>query len=225
MRQAGVPVIGLVVLVLAAGCASAPIDPSASTSASAPSTAPGGHLLNATPVLANATTSTLHLWAPPELGLALANHTIATPKGATYAAQSFAWNTTFHARANLTDAMVDLWLRVTGSQAQAGHTDPGCTVAVSYTFMLNGTARSVDGGCGSAGFGVVPPGDHEIRFGAPPASFATPIAIWPKDGVTVTLTLYLESPNLGVTCFILEAPGADSSVTFAGLNETVPAPR
>lgn len=169
---------------------------------------------------ANVTTDRLHLLEPPLLGLRIANHTVLTPKGATYQAQTFFWNTTFRHDAIVTGADFDVFLRITGSQAQAGSQDPGCSAVATLVFTLNGTARAVNGGCGSVGVGVVAPGDRELRFAAPPDAFATSIRIYPHDEVQVQLTLYLDNPGFAPTCYIMGGPDFDSAVRLAGLNET-----
>lgn len=177
----------------------------------------------AKPVALNHTTDTLHLLNPPELSLVQANHTILVPKGAAYQAQTFLWNTTLHHSGNVSAADFHLFFRLTGSQAQAGAQDPGCSVVATLVFTHNGTARGVSGGCGSLGLGVVPPGDRELSFAAPPDAFATPATVHPGDDVQVQLTVYLESPGFATTCYILAGPDHDSRMVLAGLNETLPA--
>ncbi len=211
------------VMALAAGCATPVPDEGAADASAvtlAPAEAPRPQVAMG-PV--NRTTDTLHFLAPPSLGLDVANQTILTPKGATVQAQTFTWNTTLRNRATITGANVDVWLRITASQAQAGGQDPGCTAVATFYFIQNGTQRGVAGGCGSLGVGVVAPGDREVRFAAPPEAFSQPVEIYPGDGVIVQLTLYLASSSLSPTCYIMGGPGFDSGVRLYGLNETVAA--
>ncbi|MES2155094.1 MAG: hypothetical protein V4510_08165 [bacterium] len=216
-----IAVIAMGLALAAAGCAGHAEDASTSPAANAP-TGPMPPATNATLGIANVTTDGFHFLVPPLLGLGPANHTILTPKGATYQAQTFTWNATLHGKGLVTGAEIDLFLRITGTQVQAGGQDPGCTATATYYFTHNATQRGFVGGCGSLGLGTVTPGDRELRFAAPPDAFATPQLVGPGDGVVVQVTLQLENAGFAPTCYILGGPDWDSNVRFIGLNETVP---
>lgn len=199
------------------GCSTAE-DPPALISIS---TSPGLQVGNGTIaplLLQNATTDTLHLLEPPALGMSPANRTIAIAKG--QMPQGFAWNATIRGVAVVTGADLVVWLRFTGSQVQAGANDPGCTVVATLTFTINGTATQVPAGCGSAGVGILTPGDVQLRFGPQPGAFATPLYVGPGDDVRLDLVIHTESPSVAPTCFILSDAEHDSRLRLVGLNET-----
>lgn len=207
---------------LLAGCATkAPLSGTATSTALPLQALP----LNAT--AGNAThflrSDTAHLLLAPLTNLTAprGNETLIATKAAASGPQTFTWNFTVQKAANVTGAHTHAWLRLTQSVAQSGaNNDAGCTLALSVVVRHNHTDAGYAGGCGSAGFGILMPGDHLLEFAAGPGSLVTRVLA--GDNVFVQLTLAVELTGLGPTAFLVGGSAErDSWVRLDGLREPV----
>jgi hypothetical protein len=210
----------LALAVLLAGCSGgSPAPSSTEPSGSAQPVANGTPAVVAMP--ANVTTDLLHLRAGARLAAsASANLTIlATLAGEL--PQAFNWNTTLNGTGNLTHARLVLWLDLQDTAVQEGiGGDPGCTAALTLYFTLNGTQVAQAGGCASAGFGAIPPGEHRLELSTPLTAFPAGAHVKPGDQVLAQVAFGLALPQ-GVG-HVLGGGDRDSSLRLLGLSEPVP---
>lgn len=216
----------LAVAFAVAGCTAN--DDASSPPADTPaSLAPGAAANQTIAHLADLTSDTFHLATPPRLNLTapLGNTTILAAKSPYFPGETFVWNTTLRDAANLTGARTVLWLRVTQSVLQQGaFGDPGCTVRLTITLRHNATDTVYDGGCGSAGVGLVPPGDHRVDFSAPPGTLPG-VLLDRGDNVTLQLEVDVTSTSGAPSLYIIGGSREfDSLVKLEGMKEKLPQP-
>lgn len=211
----------LAIAVLLAGCSGgSPAAPSA------PSDTPQPVSDGAPPVLAspiNGTTDTLHLRAGYRLAASASENLTILATLAGELPQAFNWNTTLNGTGNLTHARLVLWLDLQDTAVQDGvNGDPGCTAALTLYFTVNGTQVGQAGGCASAGFGAIPPGEHRLELATPLTAFPAGAHVRPGDQVLAQVAFGLALPQ-GVG-HVLGGGDRDSSLRLLGLSEPVPAP-
>lgn len=224
--RAACALAALLLAVPLAGCAAPGAAPATGTGAAATASGTGHHPTNGTAAPrppAPPRADQAHLLKAPLLNFTAphGNETVIATKSPLAGAETYVWNFTVLQAANLTGAHTHAWLRVTQSSPQSGAAnDPGCTLALTLVVRRNGTDAGYVGGCGSAGMGVLPPGDHLLEFAAPPGAVA--VRVLPRDNVFLELTLAVEAPGLGATAFLMGGSSErDTWVRLDGLREPV----
>lgn len=171
--------------------------------------------------------NTLHLLAAPLTNFTapMGNETVIATKNGLTGSEYYLWNITVHQPAVLTGLRTSLLLRLTQSAAQSGgNNDPGCTATLTLIVRSNGTDTGYVGGCGSAGLGMLGPGDHRIEFASPPGAVPA-VHVGPGDGIFLQVGLHFAGSTLGPSGFLMGGNSTtDSWVRVNGLRETVVAP-